>query len=42
VSQSRAEELQKLGFEVRSIPEAGHSIWYGHFADFMTALDGWA
>ncbi|MET9317869.1 alpha/beta fold hydrolase [Kribbella sp. NPDC003505] len=42
VSQSRATELQKLGFEVRSVPGAGHSIWYGHFADFMTALDGWA
>jgi len=42
VSRARAAELQKLGFEVRSIPGAGHSIWYGHFAEFMTALDGWA
>jgi pimeloyl-ACP methyl ester carboxylesterase len=42
VSRARAVELQKLGVEVRSIPGAGHSIWYGHFAEFMTALDGWA
>ncbi|MGZ0145660.1 alpha/beta fold hydrolase [Kribbella sp. WER1] len=42
VSQRRAEELQLLGFEVRSVPGAGHSIWYSHFDEFITALDGWA
>jgi hypothetical protein len=41
VSRTRAVELQDLGFEVRSIAGAGHSIWYGHFAAFMAALDGW-
>jgi len=33
--------LAALGFEVRSVPGAGHSIWYGHFAEFMDALEGW-
>jgi len=34
--------LETLGFEVRSVADAGHSIWYGHFAEFMAALNGWA
>ena len=42
VSSARAAELQSLGFEVRSVAGAGHSIWYSHFKEFMTALDGWA
>jgi alpha-beta hydrolase superfamily lysophospholipase len=42
VSTTRAAELHHLGFEVRSIPGAGHSIWYGHFTEFMTALNDWA
>jgi pimeloyl-ACP methyl ester carboxylesterase len=41
VSSERAAELQELGFEVSSIPGAGHSIWYGHFTEFMAALDAW-
>ncbi|TCC61413.1 alpha/beta hydrolase [Kribbella pittospori] len=41
VSKARAAELAALGFEVRSVPGAGHSIWYGHFAEFMDALEGW-
>jgi pimeloyl-ACP methyl ester carboxylesterase len=41
VSRKRADELRELGFEVRSIHGAGHSIWYGHFTEFMAALDGW-
>jgi pimeloyl-ACP methyl ester carboxylesterase len=42
VSPARAAELRTLGFEVRSVPAAGHSIWYGHFDEFMAALEGWA
>lgn len=41
VSNTRAAELAALGFEVRSVPGAGHSIWYSHFAEFMGALEGW-
>ncbi|WP_406055136.1 alpha/beta fold hydrolase [Kribbella sp. NBC_00889] len=41
VSKARAAELAALGFEVRSVPGAGHSIWYGHFSEFMAALEGW-
>lgn len=41
VSTARAAELTTLGFEVRSVPGAGHSIWYGHFDEFMNALKGW-
>ena len=35
------EELRQMGFEVRSIPGAGHSVWYGHLDEFMSALDSW-
>jgi pimeloyl-ACP methyl ester carboxylesterase len=41
VSPQRAEQLRELGFEVRSVPGAGHSVWYGHFDAFLAALDGW-
>ncbi|TWD83412.1 alpha/beta hydrolase family protein [Kribbella amoyensis] len=41
VSAARAAVLRELGFEVRSIAGAGHSVWYGHFPEFMAALDGW-
>lgn len=41
VSPADAAGLQALGFEVRSIPGAGHTVWYGYFEQFMTALDGW-
>jgi pimeloyl-ACP methyl ester carboxylesterase len=33
--------LRRLGFEIRSVPGAGHSVWYGHFDEFMSTLDGW-
>ncbi|TCN31079.1 alpha-beta hydrolase superfamily lysophospholipase [Kribbella orskensis] len=39
VSAERATELEACGFTVRSIEGAGHSVWYGHFEEFMTALD---
>jgi len=42
VCADRADELRALGFEVRSVPGAGHSVWYGFFDEFMSALDGWA
>jgi pimeloyl-ACP methyl ester carboxylesterase len=38
VSAARAAELETLGFEVRSVAGAGHSIWYSHFPEFMAAL----
>ena len=41
VSPEHAEQLKTLGFEVRSVAGAGHSIWYGYFDAFMAALDGW-
>lgn len=41
VSAKRAEELRELGFEVRGVPGAGHSVWYGFLDEFMRALDGW-
>ncbi len=40
VSDERAAELEVLGFEVRSIAGAGHSVWYGHHQEFMAVLDG--
>ncbi|GAA1673987.1 hypothetical protein GCM10009745_16300 [Kribbella yunnanensis] len=39
VSAARAAELQSLGFQVRAIPGADHSIWYSHFDEFLSALD---
>ena len=41
VSPEHVEELRQMGFEVRSIPGAGHSVWYGHVNEFMAALDSW-
>ncbi|WP_202872352.1 alpha/beta fold hydrolase [Kribbella soli] len=41
VSAERARELEELGFWVRSVPGAGHSVWYGHLDDFMGVLDEW-
>ncbi|MFF1819521.1 alpha/beta fold hydrolase [Kribbella sp. NPDC058245] len=41
VSTTRAAELQALGFDVRAIPGADHTIWYSHFDQFMAALDEW-
>jgi pimeloyl-ACP methyl ester carboxylesterase len=33
--------LRSLGFTVRTVTGAGHSVWFGHFDAFMAALDGW-
>lgn len=41
VSVERARELAELGFWVRSVPCAGHCVWYGYFDDFMGVLDEW-
>jgi pimeloyl-ACP methyl ester carboxylesterase len=41
VSPERARELEELGFWVRSVPGAGHSVWYGHLDEFMAVLDEW-
>jgi pimeloyl-ACP methyl ester carboxylesterase len=41
VSPEFAEQLRALGFAVRSVPGAGHSVWYGFFDEFMAALDSW-
>jgi pimeloyl-ACP methyl ester carboxylesterase len=42
VSAGRAADLQTLGFEVRSIPGAGHCVWYDHLDAFLAVLDSWA
>jgi pimeloyl-ACP methyl ester carboxylesterase len=34
-------QLHELGVEVRRIPGAGHTVWYGHVDEFLDALDGW-
>ena len=41
VSVERAEELRNLGFAVRGVAGAGHSVWYGFFDEFMRTLDAW-
>jgi len=41
VSEAEVERLTTRGFEVRKVPGAGHSVWYGFFDHFMSALDGW-
>jgi pimeloyl-ACP methyl ester carboxylesterase len=41
VPAAEADRLRGLGFEVRVVPGAGHSVWFGQFDRFMTALDGW-
>ena len=33
--------LGELGVEVRTIPGAGHTVWYGRVDEFLNALDGW-
>lgn len=39
VSPERAWELEQMGFRVRSVPGAGHCVWYGFLDDFMGALE---
>jgi hypothetical protein len=41
VSVERARELEEMGFWVRSVAGAGHSVWYGHLDEFMGVLDEW-
>jgi len=41
VSPADAAGLEAVGFSVRSVPGAGHTVWYGHVEQFMTALDDW-
>lgn len=41
VSAERARELEEIGFWVRSVAGAGHSVWYGHLDEFMGVLDEW-
>jgi pimeloyl-ACP methyl ester carboxylesterase len=41
VSSQRIAELRALGFEVRGVEGAGHSVWYGFFDEFMATLDDW-
>ena len=41
VPEAEAGRLTARGFEVRRVPGAGHSVWYGFFDQFMAALDGW-
>jgi pimeloyl-ACP methyl ester carboxylesterase len=39
ISAKRAAELQAHGFEVKAIPGAGHSVWYGHLDQFLQLID---
>lgn len=41
VGEQDAETLRRRGFELRTVPGAGHSIHRDDFGGFMTALDGW-
>jgi pimeloyl-ACP methyl ester carboxylesterase len=41
VPAAEADQLRLLGFEVRAVPGAGHSVWFGRFEPFMAALEGW-
>jgi len=41
VPEAEAGRLAARGLEVRRVPGAGHSVWYGFFDQFMAALDGW-
>ena len=41
VSEAEVWRLTATGFEVRKVPGAGHSVWYGFFKKFMSALDRW-
>jgi pimeloyl-ACP methyl ester carboxylesterase len=33
--------LTDAGITVRTVPGAGHTVWYGRVPDFLNALDGW-
>lgn len=38
VTEEEAVRLESRGVDVRSIPDAAHTIWYSHFDEFVTAL----
>ncbi|GAB7036198.1 MULTISPECIES: alpha/beta fold hydrolase [Catenuloplanes] len=35
------ERLTAAGITVRTVPGAGHTVWYGRLTDFLSAMDGW-
>jgi pimeloyl-ACP methyl ester carboxylesterase len=39
VTPAHLADLAALGFTVRGVPGAEHTIWYGHLTEFMAALD---
>jgi pimeloyl-ACP methyl ester carboxylesterase len=41
ISDEDAARLRARGVDVRDIPGASHSVWYGHFDEFMSAIDDW-
>jgi len=41
VPDEQAESLRSAGFEVRTIPAAGHLAWFGCFPEFIEVLDAW-
>lgn len=41
VSESVAERLRRLGFEIRTVPGAGHTVHRDDFTGFQNALSGW-
>ncbi|MGW2705889.1 alpha/beta fold hydrolase [Streptomyces sp. NPDC001340] len=41
VSPEAARELARRGFEIRTVPGAGHTLHRDDFEGFMSALDGW-
>ncbi|MFF0343186.1 alpha/beta fold hydrolase [Kribbella sp. NPDC004875] len=41
VSAERSQELEEMGFCVRSVVGAGHCVWYGRVDEFLGVLDEW-
>ncbi|PPK97637.1 alpha-beta hydrolase superfamily lysophospholipase [Kineococcus xinjiangensis] len=41
VSDADAQRLQAAGFEVRTVPGAGHNVFRDDLEGFLEALDGW-
>ena len=41
VSAEDVEQLQAAAVEVRTVPGAGHTVWYGYVPEFLEALTGW-
>jgi pimeloyl-ACP methyl ester carboxylesterase len=42
VSEPMAERMRRLGFDVRVVPGAGHTVHRDDFGGFLRALNGWA